>query len=73
MVKCWNCDKVKDFKWDCKEEKRRKRRMIDDEFKKYSQEDSGEAFDVALETHVGWSAWLIKSKASFHMTVFFSV
>jgi len=78
--KCWNCKNVRHFKRGCKEEKKKNKKGnndSDDESQKYSQEDGGYSLVVALETHVGQSAWLIDSVSSFHMTShrhhFFSV
>ena len=52
--KCWNCGKVGNFKRDCKEQKKKnKKEKIDfyNEYEKSSQEDGGDSFVVALETH----------------------
>ena len=54
--KCWNCGKVGHLRRDYKEEKNKNNKEktnSKDEFKKYSQEDGGDAIILALATHAG--------------------
>jgi hypothetical protein len=69
--KCWDNDKVGNFRRDCEEDKNKNKKEnndYNDENKNSSQEDDEDAFVAALATHASHSAWLIYSRASFHMT-----
>jgi hypothetical protein len=68
--KCWNCDKVEHFRRHYKEYKNKNKKKNNDsdgESEKSSQESGEDSFVTTLVTHVGQSAWLIDTRASFHM------
>jgi len=69
--KCWNYIKVRNFKRECKEEKKKNMKENNDpndKYRKFSHEDGGDSFVLVLVTHAKLSESLTKSGASFHVT-----